>query len=715
MDYELKKMIDFAMKACSPFDEKLGLSMPSSEIMKVDILKFVMYLIAADHVIAPEEVAFVRDYLDWNLSSKEVSEFIIDNNLHTDNYLNDTPLSLVLFVKIDNELFRSQSNSLDMCSLYVKTFKLLGQVFIGIDNDVDKQESENLWVVIKNMLLYINEHSLRYIHTDVTTILNDDSDSIAVCEWQEELDLWGRAVAVPKADLVNEYLEKMGELQSSYEILDTIIKNQVSQSKKEGYIWIQIQFYFDIYDYDDNGQFINHLLSVMEENSYDLCPDGDTREKYCEWTKAYRVLTDLKMILVRTAQQLEEAHENAMESGCAEAYRQAASQITGMRYGIITNSAIDLLAYNAMSNLTLRSQAKKADEQYSKMVSSMAKRNLGIYQSNIESLMYEQYVPVARNAIKLWANEVTENICRHMSECGNKVFDNIYSIDDSMNIINQIKYEDTIGIKQEKLINAIKKCPYNDEIYFKMIDIGLMTSDIYDYACRYSFLRTNLKECIKTKLIDKCRKQLIDIDAVKTSIGFVKGEYSKYSLLKTIYEEQINRLNDGYGVLRECSREKNIIGFLKNKLHIMKEKDFISISEEMLSQKLNEYINQIVDKDMWYLLIDNNMVNTHQIIGITSLDYDIVNEYFSKKIKIVLLEYQKKMQDENNQVQQKKIEINNELGESQKKIDEMEKQISSLRFFDRKQKKILNEMIEDELETQKELNSKLSKTILKWV
>lgn len=59
-----------------------------------------------------------------------------------------------------------------------------------------------------------------------------------------------------------------------------------------------------------------------------------------------------------------------------------------MRYGIITNSAVDLLAYNAISNLTLRSQAKKADEQYSKIVSSMAKRNIGIYRSNLEPLMY---------------------------------------------------------------------------------------------------------------------------------------------------------------------------------------------------------------------------------------------------------------------------------------------------------------------------------------
>lgn len=94
----------------------------------------------------------------------------------------------------------------------------------------------------------------------------------------EKLNLWGREIAVPEADLVNEYLETMKDIQDCYQLLDGIIKKQVTESKKQGYTWIQVSFYFDIYSYKDNGEFINHLLSVIEEDSYDVCPAGDTRE-----------------------------------------------------------------------------------------------------------------------------------------------------------------------------------------------------------------------------------------------------------------------------------------------------------------------------------------------------------------------------------------------------------------------------------------------------
>lgn len=41
MNYNLKNMIECAMRACESFDEKIGLPMPSRQIMKVDMLNFV--------------------------------------------------------------------------------------------------------------------------------------------------------------------------------------------------------------------------------------------------------------------------------------------------------------------------------------------------------------------------------------------------------------------------------------------------------------------------------------------------------------------------------------------------------------------------------------------------------------------------------------------------------------------------------------------------
>lgn len=235
MDYDLKNMIECATRACEPFDEKIGLPMPSHQIMKVDMLNFILYLAAADNTLAPEEVDFVRDYLDLDASPSELSKFIIDHNLHTDDYLNDTPLSLTIFVRADNEMYRVNPNGPDLCSLYVRTFEILGEYFINIDNNVEKSEASSLKAALHKMLIYIDVNSTRYLHTKADTILETKNDvSISVDVGMEKLNLWGREIAVPEADLVNEYLETMKDIQDCYQLLDGIIKKQVTESKKEG-------------------------------------------------------------------------------------------------------------------------------------------------------------------------------------------------------------------------------------------------------------------------------------------------------------------------------------------------------------------------------------------------------------------------------------------------------------------------------------------------
>ena len=89
------------------------------------------------------------------------------------------------------------------------------------------------------MLPYIDVNSTRYLHTKADTILENNNDvSVSVDVGMEILNLWGREIAVPEADLVNEYLETMKDIQDCYQLLDGIIKKQVTESKKQGYTWI---------------------------------------------------------------------------------------------------------------------------------------------------------------------------------------------------------------------------------------------------------------------------------------------------------------------------------------------------------------------------------------------------------------------------------------------------------------------------------------------
>ena len=154
---------------------------------------------------------------------------------------------------------------------------------------------------------------------------------------------------------------------------------------------------------------------------------------------------------------------------------------------------------------------------------------------------------------------------------------------------------------------------------------------------------------------------------------------------------------------------------MKYDLGVSKEEKYVAMSEEQVSQKLKDYINLIVDKKMWYILLDYNLVNINQITGINSTDYDYVNDYFFSKINDILLDYLRVMKKENSNIQQMRDSIERKLAESQKKIKEINEQMESLHFFDRKLKSKLNEEKAIEVKKQVECKDELQRLILKWV
>ena len=174
-------------------------------------------------------------------------------------------------------------------------------------------------------------------------------------------------------------------------------------------------------------------------------------------------------------------------------------------------------------------------------------------------------------------------------------------------------------------------------------------------------------------------------------------------------------MKEKYGALKEYSSGKNILGFLKCNLGISKEENFVSMSKEQVSQKLKEYINLIIDRKMWYILIEQDFVNINQITGVNSTDYDYVNDYFFDKINGILIEYLRAMKDKNQDIQQKREIINSKLAESQRKLEEINEKIASLRLFDRKLKKELSEKKAAEIKIQVECKDELQKLILKWI
>ena len=81
---------------------------PIRNILSIDFLNFLMYLSASDWDINDEEVTFIREHLDFNLSKKSIQELIKEYNIYTVDYEKKIPYSMKLFVEADNNNFHPQ-------------------------------------------------------------------------------------------------------------------------------------------------------------------------------------------------------------------------------------------------------------------------------------------------------------------------------------------------------------------------------------------------------------------------------------------------------------------------------------------------------------------------------------------------------------------------------------------------------------------------------
>ena len=161
MNYQLKDILDSVMNICQPFDEELNLGMSTKEIMRMDLLKYLLYLSTADNNISSQEVTILRDYLEWDMTAAQWGEFVTQNNLSGDNFISNIPISLQIFVRIDNEMYQKDSSTSDICNLYKYVFDELGRVIVAADGEIDNNEKVRLKRVSDMIQNYVDQNAYR--------------------------------------------------------------------------------------------------------------------------------------------------------------------------------------------------------------------------------------------------------------------------------------------------------------------------------------------------------------------------------------------------------------------------------------------------------------------------------------------------------------------------------------------------------------------------
>lgn len=551
--------------------------------------------------------------------------------------------------------------------------------------------------------------------------LQDETSSIQVNDkfleqGYEKVEIFGRNVDVPGAIFIRQYFNIVGEIKEKYDELNLRIQKQINECRAEadgGWAMIQTNFWMDS---ENDGAFIIDLLELINYASYDVCPDGDIAEYYGNKSNAYCELEKLRKILVNEAREISNAYDRNYQVGSKLAFDKAASQIKGMRYGIITNSVIDLLAYEAVANLSIKSQANKANQQYEKELKQLAKSVSDIYKQNLLSLMYEQYVPATKQIIKDWADEVLRRRIGYEIKYGNKIYGEIgnYDVEKSQKICDEIRSSDKSNVKESKLKDAFMTCPFNESVYLKIAQFGLMSKNIYAYARILG--GKQLSDKIKKATFDINENELSNITEIKKRIAFMADEFdSEDNILTEVYRPYIQKIQNKLSYLNNVA-EGNIAikNYVINDLDIKDIEKFVSMTEEDIKEKVSKSIEDNITRKMWDTVVYNKLLPANDLFKDYMGDYAFLCESYIQRLFEVVGCYWHRIKDTKQKIQKKKMEYSEKVNQLSIEIEKKKLELSSLGIFKFKEKKEIKVQIEKVHIEIENLNSEIKNLCFKW-
>lgn len=116
-----------------------------SELLRIDLRDFLIFLTIADHIIAKDEIRYINKSFGYTFDSDTMKSFAASSRIVRDDFLNQPPASLRYFLDFANdELIVHQSKYYDIKKLYILTFQMIGEDFLSSCKNVDEKEVNQL-------------------------------------------------------------------------------------------------------------------------------------------------------------------------------------------------------------------------------------------------------------------------------------------------------------------------------------------------------------------------------------------------------------------------------------------------------------------------------------------------------------------------------------------------------------------------------------------
>ena len=314
------------------------------------------------------------------------------------------------------------------------------------------------------------------------------------------------------------------------------------------------------------------------------------------------------------------------------AYRSAASNITGSGVRIFTNSFTSFMVHSAVEKSVLKSQAKKADQEYEEAIKRISTSSMDRFEKANADAIFNQFLPKLPDIFTKFHDELLSNYLLELSkhnQFNSDVLEN-YSEKKSSTMLDNIKYAED---KHSLLQQAFAECPFNLDIYEKMLQLGYFDFDTFIDAKKI-FRKSEMDNLLEEKI----KSNLNDIENIK-SYAKVLSRYKnkdELSILSPFYKKIITKIRCNYQDIRlMCENHQNIKKWIKKNIsadlnYVMK------MSDTVINDYVKKYFNNLIDEKQLKEFIAIGLVSIDDI-KYTNSEKTTLEEIQKEYIKEVVL------------------------------------------------------------------------------
>lgn len=149
MDAETKNVFSTMMSIAEKIDKHIMKNSNSdvsvSELLRMDLRDFLIFLTIADRVVAKDEIRYINKSLGYSFDTETMKSFASSSRMMRDDFLNQPPVSLRYFLEHGKDDFIvHEAKYYDIKKLYLLTFQIIGEDFLSSCKHVDTQEINQL-------------------------------------------------------------------------------------------------------------------------------------------------------------------------------------------------------------------------------------------------------------------------------------------------------------------------------------------------------------------------------------------------------------------------------------------------------------------------------------------------------------------------------------------------------------------------------------------